>query len=248
MDFIDYFLNQSLSQEEISECQNKDLSFLEHAYGKNIRKKFLRKYRKDYERKCIEQKKDLKKFKPQFDLFFNNAKKALFIQQQYLVGKLLFIPKWVKSFFTLETFLSFMKTVPKQFSMPEFATSEMVLNFIFYCVSYGVSWPQYFLFFKEGRDILYNAFFKNELTSILSLAEAIYMVGVTKAYDEAVFRKEFYTAFPDVEKYILNDTSASGIYRSLALFLVGKISFTAFRAIVMKLSNEIQKKVSEEED
>jgi hypothetical protein len=192
--------------------------------------------------------KESKKLHKKVSLVFENLQVAMNLKKKFVEEKLLLIPQWAKSFFTLDYFISLMKSVPKQFDMPEFATSEMVLNFIFYCASFGVSWSQYFLFFKEGRDILYNALFKNELVSILAFAEAAYMVGVTKSYDEGIFRKELYASFPDIEKYLDFDPSTSGIYKTIALFVVGKISFAVFRKTVLSLAEVVKaRKTSSEQ-
>jgi hypothetical protein len=239
MDFYNYLMG-NLSDDELESCRNKSLSFYEKKYNRKIKQAHVNKYKKRYEKECVARLKNLQQQKT--SLFFQNLKLALSLQTRFVLGKLLFVPQWVKSYFTLETFLNFMKSVPKQFEMPEFATSEMVLNFIFYCISFGVSWSQYFLFFKEGRDILKKALFENELVSILAFAEAVYMVGVTKSYDEGLFRKELYESFPDIEKYLDSDPSKTGIYRTIALFLVGKISFAVFRATVLKLASLVTAK------
>jgi hypothetical protein len=241
MDFYNYLMG-NLSDDELESCRNKSLSFYEKKYNRKIKHAHLNKYRKRYEEECVARLKDGKNLQQQTSLFFQNLNLALALQKQFVMGKLLFLPQWVKSYFTLETLLNFMKTVPKQFEMPELATSEMVLNFIFYCISFGVSWSQYFLFFKEGRDILKKALFENELVSILAFAEAAYMVGVTKSYDEGLFRKELYESFPDIEKYLDFDPSKTGIYRTIALFLVGKISFAVFRATVLKIASLVTAK------
>ena len=246
MDAFYRYLYGDLTEEELAMCRDKSKSFLEARYNRAIKAKFLEKYKKKYEEECIMRTKEGKKLKVYISKFFKQVAIALVIQQQYLTGKIKSIPKWVSSLLTKENLLNFMKSLPKQFDfskkISEFATTELVLNFIFYCISYGVSWSQYFLFFKDGRDILYNALFKNELVSILAFTEAVWMVGVTKGYDETIFRKEFYTAFPDIEKYLFNDPSQSGIYRTVALFVVGKISFAVFRATVLKIAGLVNRR------
>lgn len=219
---LNYFLTGNLSEKEKEIC-------LEH-----------KKNSKRYNR-CIQRLKESKKLSTKINSVFDNLKYMLAWQQQIVKEKLSYVPAWLKSFFTIENFIQMMKTVPKQFDMPEFATSEMVLNFIFYCASFGVSWSQYFLVFKEGRDILYNAFFKNELVSILAFTEAVYMVGITKSYDEGIFRKELYASFPDIEKYLYFDPSQSGIYRTIALFVFGKISFAIFKESVLRIASYLKK-------
>jgi len=137
--------------------------------------------------------------------------------------------------------MKFMKSLPKQVEMPEFPTAELVVNFMFYCGSFAVSWSHYFLMFKEGRDILKNVFFTQELESILAFSKAVIMVGVTKGYDEILFRKDLFYAFPDVEKYLITDPSVTGIYRTVALFVIGNISFEVFSASVRQIAKRVQK-------
>jgi hypothetical protein len=232
-----YFSGENAEEE----CHTVDKAFLENRYNTRIRDKFLNKFSKRYAKECIEQKRREKILTEQMARLFNKLKTAIQIKQEYISGQVSEIPKWAASFFTIDTLLNFMKSLPKQVEMPEFPTSELVINFMFYCGSFAVSWSQYFLMFKEGRDILKNVFFKQELESILAFSKAIIMVGVTKGYDDILFRKDLYSAFPDVEKYLITDPSVTGIYRTVALFVVGNITFTAFSAAVRQIAKRVQK-------
>lgn len=226
--FINLFGGADIREKAIEQCYNVSKSFLEIRYNKRIREKFIPRYKKKYANECIHRIEH-----PPSTSTFLKVKEYLSTIADAIALKNVYagvrkIPSWVSGTLTKENFLKMLDSVPTDFSLPEFPETERVLNFIWYCVSFGVSWPQYFLAFKEGRDILYKTLFQADPQAILALLEASYMVGITKSYDEYMFRKDLYQVFPDVEKYLF-DKDTSVTVRAVALFLVGKISFTVFK-------------------
>jgi len=241
--FYSYLTGQSL-EDEFAECRNREKAFLEIKYGRRIRDKHLKRFQKKYEADCMEEKQREKQITEQMAKLFGKLKAAIQLQQEFISGKLDYIPKWASTFFTKETLLNFMKSLPKEVDIPEFESAELVINFMFYCVSFGLSWSHYFLMYKDGRDTLKNVFFRHDYGSILALAKVIYIIGVTKAYDEILFRRDFYAAFPDIENYLLGPASPNlvdKVYHAVALFIVGQLSFAALKLTLDSAVNQIQR-------
>lgn len=225
-------------------CANASKSFLEERYNRRIRDKFLKRFQKKYEVECLEDKRREKNLNDQILKVFNKLGTAIRLQQEFISGKLQIIPQWASTFFTKQTMLSFLKSLPKEVELPEFPLGELVVNFIYFCAGLGLSWSHYFLLFKDGRETLRNVLFNQDYKSVLALAKVIYVVGVTKAYDEIIFRKEFYASFPNVDAYLLGAPSGTlidKVYHSAALFAVGEISFAIFKMTLDKAVNQIQR-------
>ena len=237
-------MGDDLSEAEIQECQNVTKSFLENYYNRRIRDKHLKRYLQKYELECIEKKKNAKKLTDKVNKLFIQLNTAILLKQEYILGKLHSIPKWAESFFTKDTLFKFMKSLPREVQMPEFETAELLINFIYYCIGLGVSWSHYLLMFKDGRQTLKNVFFSGDYNSVLALAKVIYIVGVTKAYDDILFRQEFYTSFPNIEQYVIGDPSGglvNNIYHKAALFAIGEISFAVFKKTLDSAVIQIQR-------
>jgi len=233
-----------LTEEELKSCQNISKSFLENRFGRRIRDKHLKRFQRKYEVECIEEKKKAKNLNDQIVNLFGKLNTAIQLKKEYISGKLQSIPKWAETFFTKETMLNFMKSLPREVEMPEFQMAELVVNFIYFCVGLGLSWSHYFLMFKDGRETLKNVFFKQDYNSIVALSKVIYIVGVTKAYDEIMFREEFYASFPNIEQHILGDSSGrliDTVYHKAALFAIGQISFALFKTSLDSAVNQIQR-------
>ena len=234
---MSYFFQREINIDK-SKCENVSKAVLELRYNKRIKDKFLPVYRKKYMIDCIERLKEFQKNDSYFNSVFKKINLAVHLSKEYFYGKIKFLPEWVKDHFTKEKIMSFFESLPVEIKLPQrFHLTQLVLNFMFFCASYGVSWSQYFLFFKDGRDILEKAFLENETTAIIAFSEAIYMVGVTKSYDEILFRKEMYNAFPNFEKYLPLDDSVdhANVINAVALFIYGKITFMVFKTIINKL-------------
>jgi hypothetical protein len=232
---MSYFFNHNI---DVTSCENVSKSRLELRYNKRIKDKFLPLYRKKYMSECVERLREMKKKDYYFYLLFSQINNAISLSNQFFKGKIKVLPQWVKEHFTKEKILEFFESLPTEIRLPQkFHLTQLVLNFMFFCASYGVSWSQYFLFFEDGRNILKKAFLENETTAIIAFTEAIYMVGVTKSYDEVIFRKEMFNAFPDFEKYVPLDHSSehASAVNAIALFIYGKITFMTLKIILNKL-------------
>lgn len=243
--FYSMFFGNDLSKEEQESCKHAVKTFLENYYGQKIRKKYLKRFQRRYEEECLQQKRDAKKTKLTLSAVtaFARLKSAIQVKKEYLKGKLDSIPKWAEQFFTKQTFISFLKSLPKEIEFPEFEMAELMINFIYYCSAFGLSWSQYLLMFKEGRELLKKTFFQNDLKSVLALLKVVYTVGITKAFDDMFFRQEFYHSFPDLEKYILgppSDSLVDQVYHKAALFAIGEISFRMFESFLMSAVKRIE--------
>ena len=134
----------------------------------------------------------------------------------------------------MEKFLRILQDVPKEIEIPEFPAAEILINFIAYCASFGLSWSEYFLAYTSGRAYLYQALIENKFEGVMILYQAVHMTWVTKNYDEKLFRRDLFNAFPDIGKY-LGIEFENTYLQNVALFVFGMISFHAFKLAITKI-------------
>ena len=124
-------------------------------------------------------------------------------------------PKWVKRFhqnceklvrlfqdskYVSDIHSSIFYIIPKEIEAKNKST-EILMNFVVWCVSMGLSWSDYILSFPSGQKIFREVFEKTTrakaLVNIFALLMTIY---ITSGYDDLIFRENFFSFLPTIQK------------------------------------------------
>ena len=256
----DYFISRDLFSLDMipTHCSQKmSRDKLKKYFGENIRKHDVLKYRKKYEKECIEALTEVAKTNQVGGEFWQTRLGTALTS----IGSMVY--ETSERVFQLDNVYSKGKWVPKL---------EKFLNMLAFTGSFFLPWSMFITFYPSGRKLITDLFSKPGMSSIIAFYCVLYTIRTQEGYDDYFFQEEIVRMIPYINLpksiiktfnmplligKVVNETVIQEWYHYMTLNLVSQSSLNKATslldskltsAFLQSLANALELYINEQKD